>query len=305
MSEPAGRAVGVTLVEGEVLATLRTLPSESFDGLFCDPPYGLGLTSWDGEMPGVEVWAECQRLLRPGSWVLAFGGRRTHHRLMTSMEQAGLEIHDVLSWIYGTGMPKGGRSSLKPAWEPAVLARRAGPRQPLNLDACRLQGPVLSSDRRTSPRGRKTAWGGTGKLRRGERHHPKGRWPTNALFGHRPGCRPEACLPGCPVQQLRERARFFYCPKPVGREARGNRHPTKKPLHLTTYLSQLILPPRAGRLLVPYCGSGSEVLGALRAGWPEVLGIEQDPEWLAVAEQRLAEELSLTAGESRAPPGPR
>jgi len=39
---------------------------------------------------------------------------------------------------------------------------------------------------------------------------------------------------------------------------------------------------------VPFCGSGSEIIGALKAGWDEVVGIELDPEYVAIAEARLA-----------------
>lgn len=56
-----------------------------------------------------------------------------------------------------------------------------------------------------------------------------------------------------------------------------NPHPTVKPTDLTEYLARLILPPRREtprRLLVPFAGSGSEMIGALRAGWDEVVGVE-------------------------------
>jgi DNA modification methylase len=82
--------------------------------------------------------------------------------------------------------------------------------------------------------------------------------------------------------------RFFYCPKPAGRELTGNPHPTKKPVRLTEELARL-LRVDGGRLGVPWCGSGSEVLGGVRAGWPEVIGIESDPRWLKVARRRLEE----------------
>ena len=47
-----------------------------------------------------------------------------------------------------------------------------------------------------------------------------------------------------------------------GENGRGNHHPTVKPLRLCQYLAKLILPPAGFRkLLVPYCGSGSEMIG--------------------------------------------
>jgi site-specific DNA-methyltransferase (adenine-specific) len=38
--------------------------------------------------------------------LMAFGGPRTHHRLMAAVEDAGFEIRDVVMWLYGSGFPK-------------------------------------------------------------------------------------------------------------------------------------------------------------------------------------------------------
>lgn len=71
-----------------------------------------------------------------------------------------------------------------------------------------------------------------------------------------------------------------------------NHHPTVKPLDLCRYLATLIRPPEAyldeARLLVPYSGSGSEMIGAILAGWPNVVGIEREPEYVDIARARLA-----------------
>lgn len=54
-----------------------------------------------------EEWArECLRVLKPGGYLLAFGGTRTYHRLACAVEDAGFEIRDSLHWIYGSGFPK-------------------------------------------------------------------------------------------------------------------------------------------------------------------------------------------------------
>ncbi len=70
-----------------------------------------------------------------------------------------------------------------------------------------------------------------------------------------------------------------------------NHHPTVKPIALDEYLARLILPPKRDtprRLLVPFSGSGSEIIGALLAGWDEVVGIELSPEYVEIAEARIA-----------------
>ena len=64
--------------------------------------------TWDtGETAfSVEFWVEVMRVLKPGGHVIAFGGTRTYHRLACAIEDAGFEIRDLLSWLYGTGFPK-------------------------------------------------------------------------------------------------------------------------------------------------------------------------------------------------------
>jgi hypothetical protein len=73
--------------------------------------------------------------------------------------------------------------------------------------------------------------------------------------------------------------------------SRHNSHPTVKPLTLLKWLATLLLPPAAyapRRILCPFSGSGSEVIGAILAGWEHVTGIEQDPAYVQLARRRLA-----------------
>lgn len=54
-----------------------------------------------------EQWAaQCLRILKPGGHLLAFGGSRTYHRLACAVEDAGFEIRDSITWLYGSGFPK-------------------------------------------------------------------------------------------------------------------------------------------------------------------------------------------------------
>lgn len=61
-----------------------------------------------------ETWArEAFRVLKPGGYIVAFGGTRTHHRLMCAIEDAGFEIrdtvghgHSIMAWVTGQGFPK-------------------------------------------------------------------------------------------------------------------------------------------------------------------------------------------------------
>jgi DNA modification methylase len=77
----------------------------------------------------------------------------------------------------------------------------------------------------------------------------------------------------------------------AGRTSNGRRnvHLTVKPIALTRYLSRLIQPAGVGgRILVPFSGVGSEVIGALLEGWGEVVGVERESEYVRIARARIA-----------------
>jgi DNA modification methylase len=98
----------LTLHHGDCLEVLRSLPDCSVDSVVTDPPYGLSFMGkrWDYDVPSVEVWTECLRVLKPGGHLLAFAGTRTQHRMAVRIEDAGFEIRDMIAWVYGSGFPK-------------------------------------------------------------------------------------------------------------------------------------------------------------------------------------------------------
>ena len=93
---------------GDCLDMLRDMPNASIDAVVTDPPYGLSFMGkrWDYDVPSVEIWAECLRVLKPGGHLLAFAGTRTQHRMAVRIEDAGFEIRDMIAWVYGSGFPK-------------------------------------------------------------------------------------------------------------------------------------------------------------------------------------------------------
>lgn len=97
-----------TIYEGDNLDHLKSLPDHSVDSVVTDPPYGISYmaSEWDGSVPGMEMWKEVLRVLKPGGFLLSFGGTRTYHRMVVAVEDAGFEIRDQISWLYGQGMPK-------------------------------------------------------------------------------------------------------------------------------------------------------------------------------------------------------
>jgi DNA modification methylase len=108
------------LLLGDCLDKLKELEDNSIDSIVTDPPYGLSAApnsgksskggfmgkQWDYDVPSVDIWKECLRVLKPGGHLLAFAGSRTYHRMAVRIEDAGFEIRDMISWLYGSGFPK-------------------------------------------------------------------------------------------------------------------------------------------------------------------------------------------------------
>lgn len=217
MDNPVARA---SIHIGDCLEVMRGMAENSVDAIVTDPPYGLSFMGkrWDSDVPSIDIWAECLRVLKPGGHLLAFAGTRTQHRMAVRIEDAGFEIRDMIAWVYGSGFPKShngewGGTALKPAMEPITVARKpltgtveANWRQhgtgALNIDACRVgidsehlragasRIPCLNDlDKPRTRNGEQSAqrrYSGQGSttfaakpgLRGGD---PEGRWPANLI----------------------------------------------------------------------------------------------------------------------------
>jgi DNA modification methylase len=186
---------------------MRGMPDNSVDSIVTDPPYGLSFMGkkWDYDVPAVEVWTKCLRVLKPGGYLLAFAGTRTQHRMACRIEDAGFEIRDMIAWLYGSGFPKshnlrdeweGWGTALKPAMEPITAARKpltgtvaanvlTHGTGALNIDGCRVDPTGESRERigEASQENRYTEAGSTNfAAKPGTRGgDPAGRWPANVI----------------------------------------------------------------------------------------------------------------------------
>lgn len=207
--------MSVELIEGDCRGVLRELESDSVHAIVTDPPYGLNFMgkAWDYEVPGINVWRECLRVLKPGGHLLSFFGTRTYHRGVVPIEDAGFEIRDQIGWVYGSGFPKshnqhgdweGWGTALKPAWEPIVMARKplTGTVEKnlalhriggLNIDDCRVAteenlngGAYVVGGGRAALAGDNRIGAAAGMFQAGKTTgedfvQPVGRWPANLI----------------------------------------------------------------------------------------------------------------------------
>lgn len=96
------------LLLGDNMILLDQLEDNSIDAVVCDGPYGLKFMNkkWDYSVPSTDFWTKIYRVLKPGGHILSFGGTRTYHRMVVNCEDAGFEVRDCISWLYGSGFPK-------------------------------------------------------------------------------------------------------------------------------------------------------------------------------------------------------
>jgi site-specific DNA-methyltransferase (adenine-specific) len=180
-------------------------------------------------------------------------------------------------------------TALKPAYEPCIMALKPMPGSfALNATTYGVAGIDIDGSRIGTD---VVGWGGnasggySGGLDKEQEARPvEGRWPANVIL--------DETFSG------NTWSRYFYCSKASTSERNAglekdseNAHPCVKPLELNMYLANLILPPprtdAPRRLLVPFSGSGSEMIGAMQAGWEDVTGIEKEAEYVKLAEARI------------------
>lgn len=216
---------------------------------------------------------------------------------------------------------EGWGTALKPALEPFTIARKPfkgnvadnvlkNGTGAINIDACRIE----TNDKYEYKNGAGGNSFSVNQLPDGKRiepvkSHEGGRFPANVLHD---GSQPI-------IDMLDEKTKYFYCPKasksdrnegldsfedkiggsmsgkktregkPTNQPIRKNHHPTVKPTELMAYLCRLIT-PKGGKILDPFCGSGSTGKAAIREGFTFV-GVDLSEEYCEIAKARIEHEL--------------
>lgn len=104
------------LLLGDCVDRLKELPDHSVDSLVTDPPAGISFMGkgWDGDKGGRKQWCawmesimrEALRVMKPGAHGLVWALPRTSHWTATALEDAGFEVRDCITHLFGSGFPK-------------------------------------------------------------------------------------------------------------------------------------------------------------------------------------------------------
>lgn len=298
---------------------LHDVEDNSIDALVTDPPYGISMASWDQDLPDPQIWQDCLRVLKPGSFGLVFCAIRLMHRLMVALEDSGLIIKDVVMWGFLNGMPKSrdvaldvdkllGVQSEKVGTYKYVQGYKKGGAEdyyqknekyilkPSSEQAKKFAGsglgikpayePIVMVQK---PLGEKTVaenllkWG-VGALNLEETRIPYDK--EDGKVGHNPHL-----LGRVAANVMRTDAyedgydKYFLVPKVRQHKDDFNFHPTVKPVQLMDQLVKLVS-FKGQMVLDPFMGSGSTGVSAIH-NQRNFIGYELDAEYCAIASRRL------------------
>jgi len=287
------------LRQGDCLELIREMPSNSVHLIASDIPYGIGAEDWDvlhentnaaylGSSPGqmkagavfkkrgkpINGWSEADRaiprqyyewcskwasewlrVLKPGGTAFVFAGRRLSHRCIVAMEDAGFSYKDMLAWMRDRAPHRAQRVS-------AVFERRGDVQAAEDWEGWRVGNlrplfePILWF---TKP-------------------YKIGTTIADNALSHGVGA-------------YNQEAFIRYCQSPDNvidlgfkSKERGH-HPTQKPVALMKALIELTT-KEGQTILDPFMGSGTTGVACRNTG-RKFIGIERDPGYFAIAEQRI------------------
>lgn len=253
----------------DALDGLKTLPENSITAIITDPPYAVGMASWDKVLPDPRIWEEAHRVLKPGAFAVVAAAPRLAHRMAGMLEDAGLVIRDTVIWHYtqsfpgACGIEGAWRSNLKTNHEPWIVAQK-----PLE------DGLSLRENWKK--------WG-VGCVRTGESGGGE-RWKTNLIACGKPKKRERDLGTGhLPFPYRLPKAKSSGAWSNSARQ--NNTHPTVKPIALMRSLVQLFA-PNQGVVLDPFLGSGATGMAAVAEG-NDFIGYELNHGYWGLATDRI------------------
>jgi site-specific DNA-methyltransferase (adenine-specific) len=252
--------------QGDALQLLPTLPSDSAQIIIADPPYNIGKDFGNDSdkqpmeeyLQWTETWIkECLRIMKPNGTMFIYGFSEILALILSKVP-----FHIKRRWIIWHYTNKN------------VASLHFWQRSHESILVLWKEDKVFHRDEVREAYTEGFLNGAAGK----ERANTKGRFSkgekTTTYTAH-----PNGALP-------RDVIKIPALAGGAGAKERVN-HPTQKPLALCEKLLQSCKqPPAEGYVLIPFAGSGSECLAAKNLGLPFV-GIELNPEYVALIHERL------------------
>lgn len=243
------------LHQGDCLKIMADMPDNSVDAVVCDPPYGTTNCRGDDPLPLGQMWACVRRVLKPQGCVVLFGGQPFTSRLVLSNE--AWFKHEVIWDKNKCGSP--GLAKVRPMIVHENILVFAPGKTTYNPQ---MEEGEPYSRRSINPQGYvgKANRHGYGMKPRTEFSNPGTRYPKSVL----------------------RISRDFSAQQQV--------HPHQKPVPLTRWLVRTYT--NLGDTVLDFSmGSGSTGI-ACRLEGRRFIGVELDPEYFAIAQARIENEVS-------------
>ncbi len=248
------------LINGDSADVLKTLKDNSVDLLATDPPYGIEFMgkAWDKVLPPTDIWKECFRVLKPGSFIAVMSSPRSDvlYRMIKDLEDAGFDMSfSPILWTYHSGFPKASDTS-------KMLDKRG-----VDLDG-KYEGSKLGFQPKPAVE----------HIIIGMKPHGSKSYIDNVLnFEELP-------------DSVKMTYPFIQVPKPAKKEKNygvdKNNHPTTKPVKLMSYIITLFT--REGDWVIdPFLGSGTTGIASKLLN-RNFIGIEREEEYFNICEERLS-----------------
>lgn len=254
-------APGVRLFLGGAVEVMESLPAESADMIFADPPYGLsngGMSchagkrvsvnkgKWD-KSRGVEKdfafhaeWmAACRRVLKPNGTLWVSG---THHSIYAcgfTLQQGGWHILNEICWYKPNAAPHLACRMFAHSHESLIWARKTKTAKHYFDYKLMRNGDFTDDFFKKKERQMRSVWG---------------------------------------IKPPEDAAGIWTINTPPASEKTHGKHPTQKPLALLKRIVLASSPPKAV-ILDPFCGSATTGVAAVQHG-RKFIGIDNEKEYL-------------------------
>jgi len=291
------------LYNGDSAEVLKELKDNSVDMLATDPPYGIEFMgkSWDKVLPPTDIWKECYRVLKPGSFIAVMSSPRSDvlYRMIKDLEDAGFDMSfSPILWTYHTGFPKASDTS-------KMIDKRFGAEREVVGE--------INDGRTKDNRGFKKEY--VGDDGSGTQQFTKITEPSTDLAkkyeGSKLGFQPKPAVEHIIIgmkphgsksyidnvlnfealpDNIKMTYPFIQVPKPAKKEKMLGTdktiHPTIKPVKLMSYIITLFT--REGDWVIdPFLGSGTTGIASKLLN-RNFIGVEREKEYFDICEERLS-----------------
>lgn len=271
----------------DALKGLKQLPSDFFDIVIIDPPYNIGKDFGNNKderdieeyINWSKKWInECTRVMKKNATMFIYG------------------FSEILAYL-SVNIPLEKKWLIWHYTNKNVASLNFWQRSHEAIICCWKNTPLFNRDLVREPYTEGFLKGAAGKTRKGTfgRYSSKGKETT--YNAHVDGALPRDVIK---IPALAGGAgmieRWFLCKtcnnviEPLALKKHLNhevvKHPTQKPLELTTRLIKSCMPKKNGTILIPFVGSGSECVAAKKLGL-SYIGYELNPDYIKIAEKWL------------------